>query len=236
MIRPRTTNPGIHVGPPRPSSADIATRVAHFLTEWWKWALAIILGVVALAAGIAAYSAWSGKTETDSATLLRKAVSHLEASSRAGSDAVKQDEGLRLLQEVMNRYPKSTAAAEAALRLGNHYYVIGQYHEARTVYTTYLNANPKGEIAFSAGLGLGDTYLAERNYEKAVEAYSKLLERFAQEPLLPEAQLHLAKAYLGANRSKDATALYEKVVATYPNTGWAQAAQAELYRLGLTSR
>jgi TolA-binding protein len=189
-----------------------------------------------LAAVIAVYFAWSGRRETESATLLRKAVSQLEGNPRNGSDATQPDEGIRLLHDVIIRYPRSAAAAEAALRLGTHYYTLGRYNEARTVYTTYLDKNPRGQLAFSAGLGLGDTYLAERNYEKAVETYSRLIEQFGQDPLLPEAQLHLAKAYLGLNRLKDAGALYEKLVATYPNTGWAQSAQAELYKLTLTPR
>jgi outer membrane protein assembly factor BamD (BamD/ComL family) len=235
MMWPRTKNPDWHVDPQR-SATDSATRFATFITGRWKWAVAAVVGLLVLSAAIAGYVAWSGKTETESATLLRKAVSQFEAGSRSGSDAAKQEEGIRLLHEVMNRYPRNAAAAEATLRLGTHYYTVGKYNEARTVYTTYLDKNPRGQIAFSAGLGLGDTYLAERNYEKAVETYSRLIEQFAQEPLLPEAQLHLAKAYLGLNRSKEAGALYEKLVATYPNTGWAQRAQAELYKLGLTAR
>ena len=234
-MRPPTNNPDWHAGQGR-SGTGSTTWFAAFATNWWKWALAAAIGVLVLAAVIAGYVAWSGRQETDSANLLRKAVSQFDASSRNGSDATKQEEGIRLLHEVINRYPASAAAAEATLRLGTHYYILGKYNEARTAYTTYLDKNPRGQIAFSAGLGLGDTYLAERNYAKAAETYSRLVEQFAQEPLLPEAQLHLASAYLGLSRVKEAGALYEKIVATYPNTGWAQSARAELYKLGLISR
>ncbi|MBZ0168626.1 Tetratricopeptide TPR_2 [Candidatus Methylomirabilis lanthanidiphila] len=203
-----------------------------FVTDRWKWAVAAAIGLLAVSVLIAGYLAWSGGKETDSATLLRKAVSQLEG----GLEAAKQEEGIRLLQEVTHRYAKSAAAAEATLRLGMHYYTLGSYDEARKAYTAYLEKNPKGQIAFSAGLGLGDTYLAERNYEKAVEIYTRLVEQFHQEPLLPEAQLHLAAAYHGMNRVTEARALHEKIVATYPNTGWAQRSQAELYKSGPTSR
>ncbi|MDE2059578.1 MAG: tetratricopeptide repeat protein [candidate division NC10 bacterium] len=234
-MRLHTTNPDWHTDPRR-SAADSAKRLTTFVTDKWKLAAAAVIGLLALSAVTAGYFAWSGRKETDSATLLHKAVSQLDASIRSGSDDAKREEGIRLLQEVMSRYPQSTAAAEATLRLGNQYYTAGKYNEARAAYTTYLEKNPKGLIAFSAGLGLGDTYLAERSYEKAIETYSRLIEQFAQEPLLPEADLHLAAAYVGMNRLKEASALYEKIVATYPNTGWAQRAQAELYKSGLTSR
>lgn len=235
MMRLHTTNPDWHTGPRR-SAMESAKRLTMFVTDRWKWAVAAVIGLVALSALTVGYFAWSGKKETDSATLLHKAISQLEASTRNGSDDAKQEEGIRLLREVMSRYPRSAAAAEATLRLGNYYYTAGKYNEARTVYTTYLDKNPRGQIAFSAGLGLGDTYLAERSYEKAVETYSRLIEQFAQEPLLPEADLHLAAAYVGMNRTKEAGALYEKIAMTYPNTGWAQRAQSELYKSGLTSR
>ena len=209
---------------------------ASLVADRWKWAVAAAIGLLALLGVIAGYSAWTSSKETNAGVLLRKAVSRLEAHSQAGQDTTKQEEGVRSLQEVMSRYSQSAAAVEATLRLGTLYYTGGKYDEARSVYTAYLGKNPRGRIAFSAGIGVGDTYLAQRNYAKAVETYSQLIEQFSQEPLLPEAHLHLARAYIGMNRQKEAGAVYEKLVATHPNTGWARSAQAELYRLSLTSR
>jgi len=207
-----------------------------FVTDRWKWAVAAAIGLLAVSAVIAGYFAWSSSKEANAGALLRKAVSRLEASTQVGQDATKQEEGVRLFQEVITRYARSAAAMEATLRLGTLYYTGGKYDEARSVYTTYLDKNPRGRMAFSAGIGVGDTYLAQRNYIKAVEIYSGLIEQFTEEPLLPEAQLHLAKAYLGMNRLKDAGTVYEKLVAAYPETGWARSAQAELYKLTFTSR
>jgi TolA-binding protein len=207
-----------------------------FVTDRWKGAVIAVVGLLALSAVIAGYSAWNSSKEANAVVLLRKAVSLLEANSQTGQDTTKQEEGVRLLQEVVTRYAQSAAAVEATLRLGTLYYTGGKYDEARSVYTAYLGKNPRGRIAFSAGIGVGDTYLAQRNYAKAVDTYSRLIEQFSQEPLLPEAHLHLARAYLGMNRLKDAGAVYEKLVAAHPNTGWARSAQGELYRLSLTSR
>lgn len=207
-----------------------------FVIDRWKWAIAGAIGLLALAAVIAGYSAWSSNKEANASALLRQAVSRLDASTSGAQGATKQEEGVRLLREVMTRYASSSAAVEATLRLGTLYYTGGKYDEARSVYTTYLDKNPRGRMAFSAGIGVGDTYLAQRNYIKAVEIYSGLIEQFTEEPLLPEAHLHLARAYLGMNRLKDASAVYEKLVVAYPNTSWARNAQAELYKLTLTSR
>ncbi|WP_424319032.1 tetratricopeptide repeat protein [Candidatus Methylomirabilis sp.] len=207
-----------------------------FVTDRWKGAVIAAVGLLALSAVIAGYFAWSSSKEANAWVLLRRAVSRPEANSQVGQDTTKQEEEIRLLQEVVARYAQSAAAVEATLRLGSLYYTGGKYDEARSVYTTYLSKNPRGRIAFSAGIGVGDAYLAQRNYAKAAETYSRLVEQFSQEPLLPEAQLHLAKAYLGMNRLKDAGTVYEKLIAAYPETGWARSAQAELYKLTFTSR
>ena len=207
-----------------------------FVTDRWKWAVAAAIGLLALSAVIAGYFAWSSSKEANAGALLRQAVSRLDASTPGAQGATKQEEGVRLLREVMTRYASSSAAVEATLRLGTLYYTGGKYDEARSVYTTYLDKNPRGRMAFSGGIGVGDTYLAQRNYIKAAEIYSGLIEQFTEEPLLPEAHLHLARAYLGMNRLKDASAVYEKLVVAYPNTNWARNAQAELYKLTLTSR
>jgi tetratricopeptide (TPR) repeat protein len=231
MTRLRTNNPDWRTDPRRVIT-DSATRVLAFLTDRWRWAVGAAVGLLVLSVVIAGYFFWSGRKDTDAAALLRKAVGQLDAIMRNGSDDAKQGEGLRLLQDVIHRYPSTAAAAEATLRLGTYYYTAGQYNEARTAYTAYLEKNPRGLIAFSAGLGLGDTYLAERSYDKAAETYSRLIEQFAQEPLLPEAQLHLARAYLGMGRLKEAGSIYEQIIATHPNTGWAQRAQADSYKAG----
>lgn len=229
-----TKRPGWNVGAHR-SGAHGAEGFAAFVADWWKWAAAGGIGLVVLSAAIAGYFMWNGRKESDSTALLRKAISRLEAGQQTGQNGAAVEEGLRLVQEVLNRFPATTAAGEATLRLGAHYYTAGKYDEARTTYVAYLGRNPRGRIAFSAGMGVGDTFLAQRNFEKAIETYSQLGERFPQEALLPEAQLHLVSALLGANRLKDALAVCEKIIAAYPNTGWAQRAQAELNRHSLSS-
>lgn len=234
-MRFRTKNLDWHLSSRR-SVTTGAKGLTALATDRWKWIAATAIALLALLAVIGGYSAWNSRNEANSAALLRQAVSQLEASTRAGQDGAKQEEGVRVLHEVMTRYAASAAAMEATLRLGTLYYTTGQYDKARSVYTTYLDKNPRGRIAFWAGIGVGDTFLAQRNYEKAAETYSRLIEQFPEEPLLPEAHLHLAKAYLGINRLKEARVLYEKVAVSYPNTGWAQNAQAELSKLILISR
>lgn len=208
-----------------------ARRVISLVASNRKVAGTMAIGVVAILALIGGYFAWSSRQEANAAALLFKAAIEVTSKTGTAEDVPKQEEGLRLLREVTTRYPGTAAGAEAALRLGTHYYTLGNYDEARNVYEGYLAKNPRGRVAFAAGLGVGDTYLAQGKYDRAVDTYSKLIEQFPQEPLLPQAYLHLARTYNDMKREKDAARLYQKVVEAYQNTGWAQYAQAQLRKL-----
>lgn len=206
-------------------------RLSTIIAANRKLAAAVAIGMLAIVALITGYFAWSSRQETKAAVLLFKAVSYVASSTGAAEDVKNQGEGVRLLREVIGRYPKTAAAAEGTLRLGTLYFALGNYDEARNAYQGYLMKNPRGQIAFSAGLGVGDTYLAQNKYDKAVETYSSLIEQFPQEPLVPQAHLNLARTYLSMKRDQDAARLYQKVVETYPTTAWSQYAQAQLRKL-----
>jgi len=215
----------------RRSLAAGARRAITLVASNRKVAATVAVGVVGVLALIGGYFAWSGRQEANAAAVLFKAAIELTSKTGTAEDVPKQEEGLRLLREVITRYPATAAGAEAALRLGTHYYTLGNYDAARNVYEGYLAKNPRGRVAFGAGLGVGDTYLAQGKFDSAVETYSRLIEKFPREPLLAQAYLHLARAYHDMKREKDAARVYQKVVEAYQNTGWAQYAQTQLHKL-----
>lgn len=215
----------------RRSLSEGARRLGAIIAANRKLAAAMAIGMLAIVALLTGYFAWSSRQETQAAVLLFKAASHLASSTGTAEDVKNQEDGIRLVREVIGRYPKTAAAAEATLRLGTFYFGLGNYDEARNAYQGYLMKNPRGQIAFSAGLGVGDTYLAENKYDKAVETYSSLIEQFPQEALVPQAYLNLARTYLSMKREQDAARLYQKVVETYPTTAWAQYAQTQVRKL-----
>ncbi len=208
-------------------------RLGELVVTNRRLAIGVGLGILAVAAGIFGYLAWGRRQEETATNLLFKAASQLAIRASTAEQAKQQEEAIRLLSEVTSRYPRTAAAAEATLRLGNLYYGQERYDEARRIFEAYLAGNARGRIAFAAGLGIADTYLAQKQYDVAVPAYLRLISEFPREPLLPEAYLNLARAYTSIGKPRDATRLYEQVTEAYPNTAWAQNAQAQLRRLGL---
>jgi TolA-binding protein len=208
-------------------------RLGALVMENRLLAIGVGLGIVALAAGIVGYRIWGRTQEEKAANLLFNAARQLASRGTTAEDVKQQEEAITLLRDVMSRYPGTAAAAEATLRLGNLYYGQERYDEARTTFEAYLAGNPRGRIAFSAGLGIADAYLAQKKYDMAAAAYLRLIGDFPREPLLPEAYFNLARTYVSVGKLQDALRLYERVAEGYPNTAWAQNAQAQIRRLRL---
>jgi len=198
-----------------------------------RLAIGLAVGILAMAAGIFGYLAWGRRQEETAANLLFKAARQLAVRGSTVEDAKQQEEAIKLLNEVASRYPRTAAAAEATLRLGNLYYGQERYDEARRIFEAYLASNARGRIAFSAGLGIADVHLAQKKYDKAEAAYLRLISEFPREPLLPEAYFNLARTYISMGKVRDAVRVYERIPEAYPNTAWASTAQAQLRRLSL---
>ncbi|MGH7411176.1 MAG: tetratricopeptide repeat protein [Candidatus Methylomirabilis sp.] len=206
-------------------------RFSALVATNWKVAVGVAVAVVAVLASIIGYFAWSSRQEANAAALLFKGVSQLAVKTGSAEDVKKREEAVQMMRDVTLRYPRTTAAAEATLRLGSLFYALENYEGARTVYERYLSKNPRGRIAFWAGMGMGDSLLAERKYDKAVETYLGLINQFPQDPLLPEAYLNLARTYLSMKRTQDAIGLYEKVAEMHATMGWGQNALAQLRKI-----
>ncbi len=199
-----------------------------------KLAIGGALGILVGVAGIFGFFAWERKQEEKAADLLFKAASQLAIRASTAEGAKQHDEAVTLLRDITDRYPRTAAAAEATLRLGNFFYTREDYDEARKVYQDYLARDPTGRVAFYAGLGVADCHLAQAQYEMAQRAYARLITDFPQHPLLAEAYLNLARTYLKMGKPRDAAGVYRKVAQAYPNTGWARTAQAHFRKLQTT--
>lgn len=208
-----------------------ARRLRSLVVANRRVTVGLALGVLVALSGVIGYLVWGSKREVNAAVLLFKAQNQMAVNTGSPEDVKVREQAVQMMRDVSTRYPRSAAGAEATLRLGNLYYTLEKYDEARKVYQDYLIKNPSGRIAFAAGIGVGDTYLAQRKYDKAVEIYSGLMNRFPLEPLLPEVYLNLAITHLNMKRTQEAVRLYEKVVEGYPGTGWGQRAQAQLRKL-----
>lgn len=122
-------------------------------------------------------------------------------------------------------YPYDT---DTKLRIGDAYYAIGDYSNARKYYQKAIGAEPGGDYAM---FQIANSYYrAEQTYQ-AVTTFRKLLRIYPYSELREQAQYNVAYIYLNTGNYTQAVQEFKSVINKYPNTSWAARAQ---YNIGDT--
>ena len=213
---------------------EIVSRSVVWIRGHGKHLAISVLALLVLGAAAGGLLVFRARIDKEARTLLaqaddlfRKAIS--TPISRSDPKAMERIERpIKTYQEVIERFPRSRSAVEAAIRLGNIYYQLERYDKALSMFEDYLNRYPKGRFRFLAGLGVGYSYEEKGELEKASHAYAAALETTSTDPLLPEAYVALARVQASLGRVEDARQVSLKVVEQWPNTGWAEVAKQQL--------
>lgn len=188
------------------------------------------LGVLLFLGVGSIYLVFNLRAEQEAEKLLADAYVLLkQAGSPVSAEASKFEEPIKAYQRLLERFPWTRGAEEAAIRLGNLYYQLNRYDEAIAIFKKSLKDYPKGTFAFLAGLGLGYAYEAKGNLDEAAVAYEQAIARGSEDPLFPEGLLALARTYEALKKKEEAQKLYEKIIQEYPS--WANDARRQLTRL-----
>lgn len=213
---------------------EVLDRSIVWMRGHWKHLAISVLALLVLGAAAGGLLVFRARVDKEAQTLLaqaddlfRKAIS--TPISRSDPKAMERVEGpIKTYQEVIERFPRSRSAEEAAIRLGNISYQLERYDKALSMFQDYLNRYPKGRFRFLAGLGVGYCYEEKGELEKASQAYAASLETTSTDPLLPEAYVALARVQASLGRVQEARQASQKVVEQWPNTSWAEVAKMKI--------
>jgi TolA-binding protein len=183
-------------------------------------AAGILVVILATAAGAGAYSWYQAQQEREAQGLLVKAYSAMwgEASGAQRNP----DEAKKVYAEIAAKYPRTVAAEEALIRLGNLQFDGGKYDEAAGAYGTYLTTYPRGRFRVMAGIGKGYAEELKGDLQPAEKTLSQLVETVQDDPLAGEAYSSLAHVYEAMKRPEDALRIYSQIAERFPQTHWAQ--------------
>lgn len=172
-------------------------------------ALALLV-VVALAAGLTSYRRWSrGRRERSVRELgMARSVQDLEA--------------------LIERYPGSTAASVALLRLAKEQYNLGRYDLALRKYDEFLKKYPEHVFAPAAELGRVHGLEARGQLREALDGYRAFAARHPGHHLEPQAVLGEARCLEDLGRLEDARIVYEDFLAGNPDSIWSARAEESL--------
>lgn len=139
------------------------------------------------------------------------------------------DKGLKILDEVIEKYPEY--AGEAQYNKASFYHRIAKdYNKAIIEYQKMIEKYPS-HWTIRDGVGLlyiADCYVNLKKYEKAIEIYKKLIEKYPNTCSAKIAELYTGVCYIKQKKYEKAIKLYKKITTKYPPDS-EMAKSAELY-------
>jgi len=207
--------------------AEWIAKTAQTVRERKGLAAGILVVILATAAGAGTYSWYQAQQEREAQGLLVKAYSAMWGGTPAAQR--NPDEAKKVYAEISAKYPRTVAAEEALIRLGNLQFDGGKYDEATGTYGTYLTRYPSGRLRVMAGIGKGYAEGAKGDTQAAEKTLLQLVETVKDDPLVGEAYSSLAGVYEAMKKPEDAVRVYGQIAERFPQTHWAQNA---LQRMG----
>jgi TolA-binding protein len=121
-------------------------------------------------------------------------------------------------QSVISRYPGSTAAGDAYLRLAAKLAAEGKYSESDSAYQSFVHNNHDHPLLVNAYMGLAQNAENEKSPDRALQGYAQVVKQFGTSYLAPLALFHQARLARDKGQLKEARELFEKVVQNYPGS------------------
>jgi TolA-binding protein len=181
----------------------------------------VLLGLIA-----GGYTWYQGRREAEARGIL--AQSQLAGRGDSTEAAPKTDDTVKLLQQVVEQYPRTASAEEALIRLANLDAVADKQDAAAEAYGRYLRQYPRGRFAMMAVVGRAYALEKKADLEGAAQTLSEGLDRTPNDPLAGEAYIALGRVYESQNKPEAAAKTYNQVIEKFPDTQWAQHATSRL--------
>lgn len=195
--------------------------------------VAILAGIVVLAALVAAGWFWSASEQHRAMTAYAEALARVRAAQSPQATPEARSAAVKGLEAVLAGFPSAPAAQQAAYQLAGLRYDAGDYGAARRAYEVVLARGASGTLRTLAQAGLGYTWEAERQYPRAIDAYATALATLGPKDFYYEALLaDLGRAQELAGRKSEAIATYQRLLKELPQARRAEEIRARLMSLG----
>jgi outer membrane protein assembly factor BamD len=158
------------------------------------------------------------------------------------------------LKTIRNKFPYSSFATEAQLKIADVYYLQDAFAEAALAYEAFRDLHPKHEKVGYAMFRAAKSYYNDTpgtiardltTTQKALDAYNDYLKRFSQAPeaaearkdlaeckrLLAEKELYIGDFYFKRDFFVSAKPRYQKILNLYPETAAAAEAKQKIARI-----
>ena len=138
------------------------------------------------------------------------------------------DQGLSILEDLMNKYKNSPAAYRAMIMKASYLINQKKYDEAVNILNFYIE-NAKPAIVKPIGYPLLiSIYDDNNNFEQAIEVSKKFLAKYSDNYLAPSVMENMARLYELSGKQEEAKQVYKEIVDKFFGTIYANRASDKL--------
>lgn len=184
---------------------------------WDKNKTAILGGLVLLVVGILATITW---------------FIYFNVQREASQRLLAEASGIAAFQAVVEKYPKSPAAADALMRIAAGEREAGDLAKSSSAFGVFLERFPDHSLAGGALLGIGQNQDAAGEADAAIATYQQVVTRYPQSYAAPFAAYSEAEILLRRFQRDEARRSYNMIVTQFPQSPAARMASAQLSRIG----
>ena len=132
------------------------------------------------------------------------------------------------LQAIVDDYASTPAGPVALMGLAREKFNAGQIDEAEVLYTQFAKKHGDHELAIQAELNLIACKEAKGQLGDAHLLYGKFAKTHADSYLAPSALMNRARCLEALDQLDEAQIAYEDIIVNFPESIWAQQAEANL--------
>lgn len=184
----------------------LSERAFIFIREHSKKMAGAGIALLVLIVAVVLMQIWEKKKEAEAARSYGVASEMYERSVVQEREGSTQDykEVLAKYDEIITKFPKTSAGEWSLLYKGNILFKQGNFDEAIKSYTVFLDQSGKERLfRYFAWGGLGHAYEGKKDFAKALEAYQKALE-FGEGFQLADSNLNIGYCYEKLGKTKEA--------------------------------
>ncbi|OQW98371.1 MAG: hypothetical protein BWK68_00665, partial [Elusimicrobia bacterium A5] len=123
---------------------------------------------------------------------------------------------------LVRNYPKSDYAADGWLRLGDSYFNLKKYKQARNSYRKVLTKYSASTQAEFALYSVGRVYESEGAVFDAIAVYVKFAEKYPKSQLSPEITYRVAEYFYKKKDYDKAAKYFEQIISNFPEHNLAE--------------
>lgn len=132
-------------------------------------------------------------------------------------------------EAIIKKYPGTTIAGNAALRLADKLREEKKYDEAITVLRNFVEKYPAHPLAAGGWTSLGATYELQGKLDEALQANNSAISKYPDAYTTPIAMMAQARINLLQGKKDEARRIYQDVAARFGQSVYAREAMRELH-------